>query len=115
MHMRKVKVTNTKGESIYGKIPCDSDFIEMINDLKDRQPDYKTYSSLEWRAASNLPSEPSPLKKRDGVSWYLVRVEDGGISVKEAGEIRSSDYLIAEMQTSGFDVMDECHIETCHF
>uniref|UniRef100_A0AC35FGG8 Uncharacterized protein n=1 Tax=Panagrolaimus sp. PS1159 TaxID=55785 RepID=A0AC35FGG8_9BILA len=115
MHMRKVKITNTKEESIYGKIPCDSDFIEMINSLKNRQPNFKNLSSLEWKADSNLPSDPSPLVKRDGVKWYLVRLHDGGICVKEAQYVQNNDYLIAEMQTSGFDMYDQCKIEISDF
>jgi hypothetical protein len=113
--MRKVKITNTKEESIYGKIPCDSDFIEMINGLKNRQPNFKTMSTLEWKADSNLPSDPSPLEKRDGVKWYLVRLHDGAICVKEACYVQNNDYLIAEMQTSGFDMHEDCKIEISDF
>uniref|UniRef100_A0AC34FU09 Uncharacterized protein n=1 Tax=Panagrolaimus sp. ES5 TaxID=591445 RepID=A0AC34FU09_9BILA len=97
------KVINDNGESIWGKLPCDSDAVEIINDLKNREPDYRNSQSVEWKASCNIPSEPSPLKKRDGVHWYLVLHQNGNIAVKTSNLIVNSDYLLAEMQTSGFD------------
>uniref|UniRef100_A0A914RAU0 BTB domain-containing protein n=1 Tax=Panagrolaimus davidi TaxID=227884 RepID=A0A914RAU0_9BILA len=51
------------------------------------------------RLKFEIPKTPSPLKKMKGVEWYLALEKCGTLVLQSYGNVKASDYLIAEMQT----------------
>uniref|UniRef100_A0A914P3V7 BACK domain-containing protein n=1 Tax=Panagrolaimus davidi TaxID=227884 RepID=A0A914P3V7_9BILA len=109
----KVMITSANGKSLNCMLPLGSHAIENIKSLKTsfNCVSYRQY--LYWRTEFKIPSTPSPLKKRNGVEWYLHYFGLGHIGVSHHSLIDDSDYLIAEMTalTSGFECTPYCKIE----
>uniref|UniRef100_A0A914R840 BTB domain-containing protein n=1 Tax=Panagrolaimus davidi TaxID=227884 RepID=A0A914R840_9BILA len=109
----KVKITNSYGQSISCMLPHDSPAIENIKSLKKSFP-FESYDQYQyWQTQFKRPTTPSPLKKRDGVEWYLLYLRRGQIGVFHNSIIHDNYYLIAEMtaETSGFGCTGDCKIE----
>uniref|UniRef100_A0A914Q8I3 BTB domain-containing protein n=1 Tax=Panagrolaimus davidi TaxID=227884 RepID=A0A914Q8I3_9BILA len=106
-----VKITNCDGNSIYGFLQNNST-IEIIETLKYRYSDNGWQNIIYWNTKCKKPSTPCPLKKRDGVEWYLIYFDDGDIGVRNSFEIIHRDYLLAEMiAETDFENTPNCEIE----
>uniref|UniRef100_A0A914QT08 Uncharacterized protein n=1 Tax=Panagrolaimus davidi TaxID=227884 RepID=A0A914QT08_9BILA len=107
-----VKVTNSKGQTIFGMLPDDSAIVANIKSLKNVQS-MSFRATPWWLRDFKVPSTRSSLKKRDDVEWYLFYYFNGGLGMAHRTAIHKSYYLLAEMTpgTSGFDIDGKCEIE----
>uniref|UniRef100_A0A914P643 BTB domain-containing protein n=1 Tax=Panagrolaimus davidi TaxID=227884 RepID=A0A914P643_9BILA len=109
----RVKITNSLGKSIYCDLSGKRKYeIEIIKSLIGRKSENENPLFIYWDTRCKKPSTPSPLKKRDGVQWYLTYFVDGDIGVIRCSELVFGYYLIAEMfAETDFKVTPYCKIE----
>uniref|UniRef100_A0A914NYY7 BTB domain-containing protein n=1 Tax=Panagrolaimus davidi TaxID=227884 RepID=A0A914NYY7_9BILA len=109
----KVKITNNLGQSIFGILSKENkDTIEFIKTISHSESVNCHNYYIHWNPKRQLPSTPSLLKKRDGVSWHLIYFSDGYIGVKHSSQIAGYHYLLAEMFTETyFEFTQKCKIE----
>uniref|UniRef100_A0A914P952 Uncharacterized protein n=1 Tax=Panagrolaimus davidi TaxID=227884 RepID=A0A914P952_9BILA len=108
----RVKITNSNGQTIFGDLQRDNCATEFIKTLMNRVSVNADSSYIYWNRVSTVPSTPSPLKKKDGVKWYLIYFNNGFIGVKYTGDINSNYYLLAEMHSeTDFQFTQKCKIE----
>uniref|UniRef100_A0A914Z6Q1 Uncharacterized protein n=1 Tax=Panagrolaimus superbus TaxID=310955 RepID=A0A914Z6Q1_9BILA len=107
-----VKVTNSAGQMLQGRLISDKDVLENVKSLNLSYPfgDKET----RWQPIFKIPSSPSPIKKKEGVEWYLVYSADGKIGIKHSTYLNNENYLIAEMMPvngNEFRATENCKIE----
>uniref|UniRef100_A0A914QQ39 BTB domain-containing protein n=1 Tax=Panagrolaimus davidi TaxID=227884 RepID=A0A914QQ39_9BILA len=108
----KVKITNSNGQTIFGDLPRDNCAAEFIKTLMNRISVNADSSCICWKPAFTVPSTQSPLKKKDGVKWYLIYFNNGFIGVKYTADINYKHYLLAEMYSeTDFQFTHMCKIE----
>uniref|UniRef100_A0A914QQD5 Uncharacterized protein n=1 Tax=Panagrolaimus davidi TaxID=227884 RepID=A0A914QQD5_9BILA len=109
----KVKITNNLGQSIFGVLSKENkDTMEFIKTISHSESVNYYNFYIFWNLKRRLPSTPSLLKKRDGVSWYLIYFCDGYIGVKHFSKITVHDYLLAEMFAErSFEITENSKIE----
>uniref|UniRef100_A0A914NYD3 BTB domain-containing protein n=1 Tax=Panagrolaimus davidi TaxID=227884 RepID=A0A914NYD3_9BILA len=110
-----VKITNSNGQTIFGDISGEQNYeIELMKTLNGRESVNDPFF-IFWSTNGEIPSTPNPLKKRDGVQWYLVQdVVNGVVSARDYRcHFDDDDSLIAEMfAESDFEVTRKCKIES---
>uniref|UniRef100_A0A914QIR0 BTB domain-containing protein n=1 Tax=Panagrolaimus davidi TaxID=227884 RepID=A0A914QIR0_9BILA len=109
----RVKITNSNGQAIYGDISFkQKNEIELIKSLNGRKSDNEFRFYIYWDTYCEIPDTPSPLKKKDGVEWYLTYDDEGRIGVTHCCHIEHGDYLLAEMfSTTDFVITTKCKIK----
>uniref|UniRef100_A0A914QVC2 BTB domain-containing protein n=1 Tax=Panagrolaimus davidi TaxID=227884 RepID=A0A914QVC2_9BILA len=113
MFQSVIKITNSLGKSVYCDLSGKQKYeIEIMKSLIGRESENKNPLSIYWDVCCKKPSTPSPLKKRDGVQWYLTYFVDGDIGVIRCSVLVFGYYLIAEMfAETDFEVTRFCKIE----
>uniref|UniRef100_A0A914P0I8 BACK domain-containing protein n=1 Tax=Panagrolaimus davidi TaxID=227884 RepID=A0A914P0I8_9BILA len=109
----RVTISNSLGKSIYCDLSRKQNYeIELIKSINGRESDNKHSVFIYWDTNCVKPT-PCPLKKRDGVQWYLIYFDDGDIGVRQSSKLDHDSYfLIAEMfAEKDFDVTRNCKIK----
>uniref|UniRef100_A0A914QI34 BACK domain-containing protein n=1 Tax=Panagrolaimus davidi TaxID=227884 RepID=A0A914QI34_9BILA len=107
----QVKITNKNGQSVYGLLPKKDNAVCVIKSLQDKCCDASLKNCIFWYTKCQIPSTPSPLKKRIGAK-YLFYFFDGDIGVKYTADIHDRHYLLAEMNSeTDFEFIGDCKIE----
>uniref|UniRef100_A0A914R0Y0 BTB domain-containing protein n=1 Tax=Panagrolaimus davidi TaxID=227884 RepID=A0A914R0Y0_9BILA len=108
----KVKVINSKGQTMVGMLQNDSAITANIKSLKNVQSSSIKSIYAYWKTNFEVPSTGSSLKKRDDVKWYFF-CRNGLLGVIHFTAISHDDYLLAEMTPgiSRFDTTEKCKIE----
>uniref|UniRef100_A0AC34FG98 BTB domain-containing protein n=1 Tax=Panagrolaimus sp. ES5 TaxID=591445 RepID=A0AC34FG98_9BILA len=107
----KVKVTNSKGQMLYGNLYPNKYVVDNIKSLKLSINGGIT-SFCWWEPKFQKPTEPSQIKVNKESELYLVYYPSGRIAVLPPTEVSPGHYLIAEMKAENeFTFTPECKIE----
>ena len=67
-----------------------------------------------WRSLCEIPTQPSLIKVKEEIDWYLIHCLSGEIGIVHRSLVYPNHYLLAEMKAeNGFTFTEGCKIEVC--